>query len=94
MRCDELRERYCTMVNASGDADLDISKMAVGEDRISLSYSFTINRERTIRSDKPDSFEVYRINRLKEIFGHDGFSIDIHSCHYWFWHDILDFRCW
>ena len=47
MRCDELRERDCTMVNASGDADLDISKMAVGEDRISLSYSFTINRERT-----------------------------------------------
>ena len=34
------------MVNASGNADLDILNMAVGEDRISLSYSFTMHRER------------------------------------------------
>ena len=28
-----------------------------------------------------DSCEVYHIDRLKEIIGHDIFSIDIHPCH-------------
>ena len=46
MICDELREIYCTVVNVFGDADLDILKMAVGEDRIYLSYSFTMHMAR------------------------------------------------
>ena len=58
---DELRERDCTVGNASGDAGLDVVKMAVetplqhtttliGEDRIPLSYSFTMHRERVTAS--------------------------------------------
>ena len=38
--------------NAPGDADLDILKMVVEEDRISLSYSFTMHRVRTSISDQ------------------------------------------
>lgn len=57
MVSDELRKRGCTVINAIGDADVDIVKAAVeasllytttliGEDtvQISLSYSFTMHR--------------------------------------------------
>ena len=64
MICDKLKERDCTVVNASGDGDFDILKMAVGEDRIYLSYSFTMHRER-IRTSLSDQTSLKLVTVLK-----------------------------
>ena len=66
MICDELREIYCTVVNVFGDADLDILKMAVGEDRIYLSYSFTMHMER-VRTSISDQTSPKLMTVLKFI---------------------------
>ena len=64
MICVKPRERDCTVVNASGDGDLDILKMAVGEDRIYLSYSFTMHRER-VRTSISDQTSLKLVTVLK-----------------------------
>ena len=89
MISDQLRERDCTVVNAHGDADVDIVKMAVEP---SLKHTTTLIGEDTdilvvllyyaqgdvmnlyFRSDKPEAdgtIEVYHINRIQEVLGHE-----------------------
>ena len=79
------------MINAPGDADVDITKAAV---TLSLQYTTTLIGEDTdllvlfiylyLRSDKirPNgSIKVYNINHLKEILGHDmcSYLLFIHA---------------
>ena len=70
------------LTNRSGDAYLEIVKMAVeaSQRTTALIGSHLSTRHRKsvrtyyFRSGKPEavsSFEVYHINRLKEILGHD-----------------------
>jgi len=83
---DELRKRACTVINATGDADVDIVKAAVessrrrsttliGEDTdllvLLLHYAYPGAEELYYRSDKTQTIKVYDINRIKAILGQD-----------------------
>ena len=86
---DQLRERDCIVVNAHGDADVDIVNTVV---ETSLQHTTTLIGEDTdllvlllyypqgeimnlyFRSDKPKAdgtIEVYHINRIQEVLGHE-----------------------
>ena len=84
---DELQKQDCIVINAPGDADVDIVKAAVeasshhsttliGEDTdllvLLLYYAHIDNKELYFGSDnKSKAIEVYNINRFKEIRGND-----------------------
>ena len=89
MISDQLTERDCSVVNAHGDADVDIVKTAVetslqhfttliGEDTdlhaLLLYYTQGEDINLYFRSDKPKAdgtIEVYHINRIQEVLGHE-----------------------
>ena len=113
MISDQLRERDCTVVNAHGDAYMDIVKTAV---ETSLQHTTTLIGEDTdllvlllyyaqgevmnlyFRSDKPKAdgtIEVYYINRIQEVLGHEMCS-QLMFIHAMTGSDTTSriFRCW
>ncbi len=83
---EDLEKKGCTVINASGDADVDIVKAAVkasehqpttliGEDTdlliLLLYYAGTNNRGLYFRSDKSKATKVYNISEMKQVLGSD-----------------------
>lgn len=83
---EELEKKGCTVIKASGDADVDIVKAAVkaseiqsttliGEDTdlliLLLYYAGTDNRGLYYRSDKAKATKVYNISEMKQVLGND-----------------------
>ena len=86
MISDQLRERDCIVVNAHGDADVEIVKTVVetslqydaGEDAdilvLLLYYPQGEVMNLYFRSDKPKAdgtIALYHINRIQEVLGHE-----------------------
>ena len=82
----ELKNKWCSVINASGDADVDIVKTLVesshsqsttmiGEDTdlliLSLHYADTHAKDLYYRSDKAEVTQVYDITELKTILEKD-----------------------
>ena len=83
---EELEKKGCTVINASGDVDVDIVKAAVkasehqpttliGEDTdlliLLLYYAGMNNRGVYFRSDKSKAPKVYNISEMKQVLGSD-----------------------
>ena len=83
---EELEKKGCTVINAPGDADVDIVKVAIrasqhqpttliGEDTdlliLLLYYAETNNRGHYFRSDKSKVPKVYDISKMKQVLGRD-----------------------
>jgi len=83
---DELQKKGCTVINAPGDADVDIVKVAIkasqhrsttliGEDTdllvLLLYYAQTNNRGLYFRSDKAKVPKVYDISEMKRVLGRE-----------------------
>ena len=83
---EELEKKGCIVINAPGDADVDIVKFAIrasqhqpttliGEDTdlliLLLYYAETNNRGLYFRSDKSKVPKVYDISEMKQVLGRD-----------------------
>ena len=86
---EKLRGKGCTVINAPGDADVQIVKAAIlssmthsttliGEDTdllvLLLHYTQQANNDLYFRSDKCNADKVYHINELKMVMGEELFS--------------------
>ena len=96
---EKLLEKGCEVINAPGDADIQIVKAAVlssltrsttliGEDTdmlvLLLHYMQQANTDLYVRSDKANADKLYHINKLKIVLGEElGSRLIFSTCLHW-----------